>query len=275
MDYNDESNVTMDDILSSMSFTLLKQKAVVKSINIPDRVVVKPIIGGKPPKEIFYRKALVQKVKPPKSHSVERCSNVYLCLGAKATLKCLSCALYDLKGLGYYCDLCFKARHPWYRVTHICIPIYQNESIALSMSKQTSQLEADRERLDTYKTLETIKKDKERLVLLADDLAVDNNIRTAARKSVQLTSSLLVLKRKLRKQIRGNGGELTWDEDEACTVMQRCFRGYKVRKVISLSFLKRTIKVFDPSTGRGTRTVQYSTLQNVHSTYILYLFSSA
>jgi hypothetical protein len=35
----------------------------------------------------------------------------------------MSCALYDPNGVGFFCDLCFKAQHPWYRVPHVYMDI--------------------------------------------------------------------------------------------------------------------------------------------------------
>src|SRR5687768_5533009 len=121
-----EEVVTLDDVLESMTLSLFNKKPEVNIASIPDRFSVKPQFFGKPLRELFYRNSIVQAAAPPPKFQPERCSCQYLCRSAIATVKCLSCALYDIKGTGYYCDLCFQARHPWYRVDHVSIPIYQN-----------------------------------------------------------------------------------------------------------------------------------------------------
>ena len=62
----------------------------------------------KPPKEIFYRNSVTFMTVLPPPTMPKRCSCVYLCTGAKATIKCLSCAIYDPYRVGYFCDACFK-----------------------------------------------------------------------------------------------------------------------------------------------------------------------
>ena len=62
----------------------------------------------KPPKEIFYRNSVTFMTVLPPPTVPKRCSCVYLCTGAKATIKCLSCAIYDPNRVGYFCDACFK-----------------------------------------------------------------------------------------------------------------------------------------------------------------------
>ena len=64
-----------------------------------------------PPKEIFYRNSVTFMTVLPPPTMPKRCSCVYLCTGAKATIKCLSCAIYDPNRVGYFCDACFKVNN--------------------------------------------------------------------------------------------------------------------------------------------------------------------
>jgi hypothetical protein len=144
------------------------------------------------------------------------------------------------------------AKHPWYRVTHIFAPIYRNEDIRRSVKKQESQLEADRRRIESYQLLDRIKTNQQRLELVADDLKVDTTLRVTARKSVVLENKIFDIRKKLRSEIRAKGGNSEMTYYEATISLQRTYRGYRIRRLISLAYVERTIKVWDKSAGRGT-----------------------
>ncbi|KAF1330065.1 Crinkler, partial [Globisporangium splendens] len=55
--------------------------------------------------------------------TVRRCSFQIQCRRGVATKKCHSCVKFDEHKLGYFCDACFAARHPPYRLEHSWIPI--------------------------------------------------------------------------------------------------------------------------------------------------------
>ncbi|DBA02361.1 TPA: hypothetical protein N0F65_007180 [Lagenidium giganteum] len=61
-----------------------------------------------------------------------KCAFRVNCKAALATKKCFNCAKFAADGEGYYCDECFEARHPSYRLEHSWIPldehVNQNES---------------------------------------------------------------------------------------------------------------------------------------------------
>mmetsp|Transcript_2668 Transcript_2668/g.3999 ORF Transcript_2668/g.3999 Transcript_2668/m.3999 type:complete len:392 (+) Transcript_2668:98-1273(+) len=246
---DDPNDMSVTDLLQSMSQSLLEVKTVHRPVDVPDRPFNLKI-GGKPPREMFYRKTIVCAADPTVPYKPERCSCQYLCSRALATTKCLTCALYDPQGLGYYCDACFTSRHPWYRVTHVFAPIYRNESIRDSMRKQDSQLQADRRRVEGYEMLSKLKENEFKLSVVADDLEVDTNMRSAARKSVALESRMVALRRKLRSSVRASGGVMEITEDEAAVSVQRAYRGYQIRRLVSLAYAERTVRVWDESSGR-------------------------
>lgn len=93
-------DISVEDLLQSMSQTLLTtQPTKSQPINtIPDRPFHMKLLT-KPPREMFYRKTLVIDSKPEIQLLPERCSCQFVCFGAKATVKCLNCAVFDPLGL--------------------------------------------------------------------------------------------------------------------------------------------------------------------------------
>ena len=244
-------DVSVDDLLSSMSQTLIAIKPKMKQISlVEDRKFVLRL-KPKPPKEMFYRKTLSIDSQLGRKVMPELCTCKFVCFGSLATLKCLNCSVFDPLGLGYYCDKCFETRHPWYRVAHIVAPIYRNEDIRQSILKQESQLQADRRKLESYQLIDKIKANQFRLTIVADDLQVDTSLRKAARKSIGLEYKLYQMRRKLRKEIRQAGGKSEMTQQEAALALQTSYRGFKVRTLISKAYAERTIIVWDKTVGRG------------------------
>lgn len=160
--------------------------------------------------------------------------------------------LLFFSGQGYYCEACFTARHPWYRVAHIFGPIYRNENIANSLRSQNHDLQMDRQRIDNYQILDSIKKNKLTLEVVADDVVVDSNLRTAARRSLDLENKMNRLRARLRADVRASGGHIDYTEVEAAVIIQKLIRGYKIRRLISRAYADRTLRVWDTTSGRGT-----------------------
>ena len=217
--------VGMMDILNSMSQSLMDVKEDDKKVPNSDIRKFKLKTQGRPPKEIFYRDTIIMQSKPPPIHKLEICTTKFVCFGSIATIKCLTCALTDPAGTGYYCNACYKHKHPWYRVEHICTEISKNEDVRNSQKLQDAQLEKSRQLIDGNNTVSRIKKQIEKLEEVSDDLQVDTNIRSAARRSVQLETKLASLRRQLRKDVRSVGGVITLNDDEAALKVQRVYRG--------------------------------------------------
>ncbi|ETI49436.1 hypothetical protein L917_06430 [Phytophthora nicotianae] len=74
-------------------------------------------------------KPLAQKKRPHIRHfqgiqlPQSRCSFHFHCRGAPATKQCHSCANFGENQHGYYCDACFAARHPDFRLPHTWTPV--------------------------------------------------------------------------------------------------------------------------------------------------------
>jgi len=130
-----EHDIEPEDIFAAMAESLVETESLFRVKQMPDPAD-KTHIRLKPPREIFYRNTLTYTTKLPPPPVPKRCTCLYLCTGAVATIKCLSCTIYDVKKLGYFCKLCFDARHPWYRVPHIFADIDQDENIEYTLKVQ-------------------------------------------------------------------------------------------------------------------------------------------
>jgi len=130
---------------------------------------------------------------------------MYLCTGSRATIKCLSCAIYDVKKLGYFCDVCFKARHPWYRVPHIFADIDNDENLEYTLKVQHRTAQVARIEQEGKEMLGKLRNNYQRLEIIGDDLKVDTNLRKAARTSVQLEDRVRDMKQWLRNDLREKG----------------------------------------------------------------------
>jgi hypothetical protein len=56
-----------------------------------------------------------------------RCSLNLRCTGHRATRRCYTCVEYNPQTDGNYCDGCFDATHPWYRVKHHWVPLAESD----------------------------------------------------------------------------------------------------------------------------------------------------
>lgn len=236
----------LNDVLYAMGNCLLETQPSPKYYQPPDRKFhdVEP---KKPPKEMFYAKTLMMAAQPVVKYEPVVCSCEYLCEGDVATVKCISCILYDPRNLGYYCDRCFHAKHPWYRATHKFVPIDNDESVHNAVALQKAQLQVDRQHLDGMHTVDMVRNNYPKLDIVADDLHVEQRLRATARKTVTIESRLLKLRSQLRRDVLANGGHVTMSEHEAAVHIQRMFYGFKIRRLISYLFASRYVKAWDPA----------------------------
>jgi hypothetical protein len=225
MEPEDESVVGMMDVLNAMSQSLFDVKEEDKKVINADKKKFKIKTQGRPPKQIFYRDTIVIQSKAPPVHKRELCTTKFVCHGSLATIKCLTCAMTDPAGVGYYCNACFKQKHPWYRVEHIHTEIEESENIRNSQKLQDAQLERSRQLIDGQNTVGKIRDQISKLEIVSDDLKVDTEIRGVARRSVQLETKLAKLRRELRSDVRQRGGVITLNDDEAAVKVQRNYRG--------------------------------------------------
>ena len=196
-----DDEVHVDDVLRSMAESLLEEQSYYKVPQLPNIVPLKdsPV---KPNQDIFYRKNPLYMKKPPANISQRRCSCMYLCTGATAIIKCVSCAALDINGVGYYCQLCFNARHPWHRVPHVFMNIEQDEEIAYSRKHAMFKTDMLRCENEGKQLLKTLKHQKAKLDIVGDDEKIDDSLRYTGRKMCDVENRIKLLQEELRNDIQ-------------------------------------------------------------------------
>jgi hypothetical protein len=130
----DPDLVGLDDVMGSMVESLLEQQPVAFEAKYAYQdVEIDFKIGGKPPRDVFYRNTSRFLTNLPPAIPDKNCKCMYLCSGDLAAVKCFTCSMYDVQGSYVYCQRCFDHRHPWYRMPHIFTDIAHDENIGHSM----------------------------------------------------------------------------------------------------------------------------------------------
>ena len=209
LDLDADEVVRFDDMLAAMAESLVEtiagdSKALL--FQVKDKPDVRhefcvPVTARRPPREIFYRQTITYAQELPKQVGRLRCSCKYVCTGAVATIKCMSCKQYDPTGLGYFCELCFKQRHPWYRVPHIYIAIEAVENIEHSMQIGHQLAETARYQKDGQDLLNKVLGNNKNLQYLEDDSKVDSQLKSVGRKMVDLDQRIGKIQLRLRADV--------------------------------------------------------------------------
>lgn len=191
--------VQVDDLLFAMADSVMETvpKPFNPMLKFQDKTV-KIKLGGKPPREIFYRNTLTFLTKLPPPVQPKQCSCQYLCDGDAADIKCHSCSIYTPTNSAFYCRKCFDARHPWYRVAHIYSTIDSDESIEHTIKVAHRISEAIRYEKEGQEMLHGLMREKERVKFIADDEKIDNQVREYGRRAVALEEHIEQLRRNLR-----------------------------------------------------------------------------
>lgn len=101
--------VELNDVLYAMADSLMeKQPKVFKPILKFQDTKVTFKIGGKPPREVFYRNTSTFITQLPPMIPFKPCSCKYLCTGSPAIILCHSCSLYYPENTAWYCQACFE-----------------------------------------------------------------------------------------------------------------------------------------------------------------------
>jgi len=248
-----EEVVEPEDVLLAMSQNLVETHALYKVPQMDDPpIYTKGTI--KPPKEVFYRKTTTFATQVPPAPQPRRCSCQFLCTGARAEVKCMTCSLYDVTGNGYYCQACFTHRHPWFRAPHVWTVIEKDESIEYMLSIQNRKAEALRYAQEGMDLMEKLDSYQKQLDYVGDDIKIDKEIFNAGRNAQSMEERLIEMRHKLRDDLRfGYGhseGKVNFDDTEASIFIQRCWRGYMSRKAVSLLYVERFYRVYDHHAGK-------------------------
>lgn len=201
--------VDPSEMLLAMSSSLMEKqpKPFNPSYSFQDSVAPGLLkIGGRPPREVFYRKTVTFMTKIPARVPSKVCSCKYVCEGSEATIICHSCSIYDINHAYYYCQSCFNARHPWYRLPHVFTDIENDESIQHTLKVAHRVSEVSRYELEGKNMLSNLREEERRLRYIADDELVDNSLREYGRKAVALeehiSSLRLTLKHDLEREAK-------------------------------------------------------------------------
>ena len=236
-------------------------------------------IGGKPPRDIFYRNTstFLTKLPPPIPEKCCRCQ--YLCDGDEAEIKCYSCAIYDPEQNAIYCKKCFEHRHPWHRSKHIFAPIETDEAIEYSMKISHRIAAANRYDREGKSVLYKLQNENRPLLqYLADDKKTDDDMRKFGRKALDLEKYINELRKDLQADIdspRNQGKSLVMDGKEqevlknkrrlekekqrldrqstvnnALIKIQRLVRGNATRRIISLMMVDTVVRVWRSDIGK-------------------------
>lgn len=194
--------VAMNEVLMAMADSVMEKqpKPFNPSLKFHDKKIDFKI-GGKPPREIFYRKTVTFMTRLPPAVQRKLCNCQYICSGDVATIKCHSCAIYDPSGSSFYCTACYQSRHPWYRVKHINTPIKEDESIEHTLKIAHRMAEAARYEKEGVDLLSGLRAQIPALQFIADDEKVDDKLRVYGRRVVALEDHVMRLREYIHDDI--------------------------------------------------------------------------
>jgi hypothetical protein len=194
--------VDADDVLMAMADALMeKQPKPFKPILKFNDEKIEFNLGGRPPREIFYRNTVTYMTKLPPPVPNKMCSVRYACMGNAATIKCHSCSIYDPSGTAFYCSQCFECCHPWYRVSHVYTTIEKDESIEHTLKIAHRVAEANRYEREGTDILHKLQKEKPKLAYIADDAELDKQLRNCGRRVLALEEHVQGIRKKIRDDI--------------------------------------------------------------------------
>lgn len=192
--------VQVDDVLQAMAESLVERqpKSFKPTLTFKDKPAQFKL-GGRPPREIFYRQTALFLTKLPPPVQEKLCSCRYLCSGAMATIKCHSCSIFEPSGSAFFCTPCFRIRHPWHRIPHVYTSIEKDESIEHTLKVAHRIAEAKRYEQEGSSVLKSLMNEKSRLAEVADDEKLDNKIWEYGRRMVALEEHVARLRRKMHE----------------------------------------------------------------------------
>lgn len=196
--------VQMDDVLCAMADSLMEKvpKPFKPSLKFLDKKLTYKI-GGKPPREVFYRKTTTFLTKLPPALPAKACSCQYLCEGDPAVIKCHSCSIYFPTNSALYCQNCFNARHPSYRVPHLFTTIENDESIDHTLKVAHRVAESIRYEQEGLELLKGLQRERINMDYLADDEKADAQIKNYGRRAEALEEKILEIRQRLAVELHG------------------------------------------------------------------------
>mmetsp|Transcript_11435 Transcript_11435/g.11079 ORF Transcript_11435/g.11079 Transcript_11435/m.11079 type:complete len:466 (-) Transcript_11435:73-1470(-) len=178
MSNTEENTINISDMLLSMAECVIETPQNFTIPKIPD--IKKPTScfqPKKPPKEIFYSKNLLYLEENVLEEKEIKCHCSMKCTMDKAYYKCLSCALFDIDGNGYFCEKCFNHTHPWHRSIHIFIKLASDECLDYRLNIVNDNIKKERIKDSENSTLNIIHNNRKQLDNLNNnDAMIDRNM---------------------------------------------------------------------------------------------------
>ena len=98
---------------------------------------------------------------------------------------------------------------------------------------------------------EKIMNNLDRVEKVADDAAAEDNMRLIGRKLHGIEDRLRNMRSGFRHTLLADGVKLEFTDEDGIAVIQRVFRGFRIRRVMSLLYADRIVRVWDAEAGRG------------------------
>jgi hypothetical protein len=177
---------------------------------------------------------------------------------AVATIRDYTDAKFDPKGLGFYCDECFKVRHPWYRIPTYWVKLVDFHDPVMDWNIHEKSAQFERVVLDFTTLLRVTTDFKENVCAAMNIDEADKKIVQALKDVEQIDVEIREIMDDFRSGTYGGGG--TRKERIAASKLQGLWRVRSARK--RLRKMLRTIyqRFQDPATGAyyyyNTRTQQ-------------------
>ena len=103
-------------------------------------------IRPKPSANAFYEGSRYY-FEPPPEPQAPQCTCKVMCSAKTpnvASWKCYTCAKFDPRSKGWFCNACFEKHHPWYREKHHFVTIAEDDDMEYDAVVQNYRAEQDR-----------------------------------------------------------------------------------------------------------------------------------
>ena len=103
-------------------------------------------IRPKPSANAFYEGSRYY-FEPPPEPQAPQCTCKVMCSAKTpnvASWKCYTCATFDPRSKGWFCNACFEKHHPWYREKHHFVTIAEDDDMEYDAVVQNYRAEQDR-----------------------------------------------------------------------------------------------------------------------------------
>lgn len=244
-DENDDDEEEMYAVLTAMSAQLITEKQFQETKSIGNSNLHNSLIvthkTEKPSGDMFYRDTNLYSNKLPQLLKSKHCDCNHVCKNAIATIQCYSCAIYQPDNQAYYCDECFKSRHPWYREAHQFESIQNDEDIVYNMKLSKQSANFKRVEYESKVISQTLNDQHNRLAYIKDH-TVDDQIRKVGRNFIKCEAKIHDMKDNYDNEVKELRNIFRIKNSNK---IQAAYRGHLVRRTVSLMYVTRILCVWD------------------------------